>query len=125
MPKKKLNLTKESRIVKYAIERKKGFNKTEAQIRAGFPTPTQSHRIENTKTFKAIEGIFKDSLLSQMSVNEMMEYLVDNIRQNGQERPDRNARNRAIEISKDIIEPKDTPVHTSEKVVIVMAPPKE
>lgn len=125
MPKRKLNLTKENRIIKYAIERKKGFNKTEAQIRAGYPTPTQSTRIERTDTFKAIEGMFKDSLLSQMSVDEMMAYLVDNIRQEGQERPDRNARNRAIEISKEIVEPKDAPVHTSEKVLIVMQAPKE
>ena len=121
---KKLNLSKDNRIIKYAIERKKGVSKKEAQIRAGYPTPTQSTRIEASETFKAVEGMFKNSLLSQMSVNEMMAYLVDNIRQEGQQRPDRNARNRAIEISKEIVEPKDTPIHTSEKVLIVMqAPP--
>lgn len=117
---KKKKLDPNNRIVKYAIERKRGFNKTEAQIRAGYPTPTQSSRIEASKTFQMVEGIFKNELLEQMSVREMMAYLVDNIRQEGADKIDRNARNKAIEISKEIVEPKDAPVHTSEKVVIIL-----
>lgn len=118
MPKKKLNLNKKA--VKYALAVKEGRKKTEARAIAGYAPTTPSSRIEQTKDYLATVAQFKDELLAKMTMGEIADALIDNIRQEGETKKDRNARNRAVEIALNKIEPEEKTT-TEERVVVVLS----
>ena len=109
-----------TKVGKYFMAVKKGKTKKEAQVIAGYAVPTHSTRIEQSKEFQALQEHFGDNLQKHITINEINSYLADNIRQEGQERIDRNARNKAIEIAKSMIEPDGGFSDTGDKVLIVL-----
>ena|SRR3990167_6769975 len=111
-----------TRIGKYYMAVQKGKTKKEAQIVAGFNQDTNATRIERTKEFQSLQTYFKDELIQKITMGEIADALTDNIRQSGEIKIDRNARNRAIEIALARIEPKDAIVDGSgDKVLIVLS----
>lgn len=84
--------------------------------------PTHATSIEKSEEFKALQEHFGTNLQKHITVNEINGYLADNIRQEGQERVDRNARNKAIEIAKQMIEPENkTATDEGDRVLIVLS----
>lgn len=111
-----------SKTGKYFLAVKAGKTKKEAQRLAGFATDNQSTQIERSKQYEALQVYFKDSFINKMTMDEISDYLIDNIKQTGQERVDRNARNGAIKIALDKLEPEGG--HKSDegdKVLIVLS----
>lgn len=106
----------DTRIGKYFLNKKSGMTKSEAQRRAGFPDVNHPARIENTKTYKALEKHFyADELQKIISLQEIAQAHAENIMQD----QDRGARNTAIKMAMDKIEPEDLP-RDEEKVIIIM-----
>jgi len=90
-----------SRIGKYFIARNQGKTKTEASITAGYPSPTHSTRIEQTRTYQAIKQYYRDELLRQITLQDIAKEQIKNILQDS----DRSAKNKAIEMALNRIEP--------------------
>lgn len=112
----------QTKIGKYFMLTSKGIAKNEAQRRAGFAMDNKSSQIEATSEFKALQVYFKDSFLQKMSMDEISDALIDNIKQPGQERKDRNAINGAVKIVLDKLEPQGgQKSDTSDKVLIVLS----
>jgi hypothetical protein len=110
---------------KYFMARQKGKSKKESALVAGFPESTAAHntdKIEQSVTFNELTVRYKDKLLEKITLDQIAEAHADNILQTGQERIDRAARNTAIAMAKDAIEPKDTLPHDEgDKVLIVLS----
>ena len=90
-----------SKIGKYYLAVQSGETKQEAQHIAGYSSDTNSTSIEKSKTFQAIQTYFKDEMMTQSSMQELAGELLKNIRQDA----DRSAKNAAIKIALDKIEP--------------------
>jgi hypothetical protein len=117
--KKKANIT--SRVGKYFMAVQQGSSKREALATAGY-APSGNNSVEKTQEFQALQERFGTNLQQHITVNEINSYLADNIRQAGQTRIDRNARNKAIEIAKNMIEPEGGKSGDDEaKVLIVLS----
>lgn len=117
--KKKPDIT--TKTGKYFMAVRKGKTKKEAQIVAGYRTDTHATQIERSKEFKALQEHFGTNLQQHITVSEINGYLADNIRQEGETKIDRNARNKAIEIAKEMIEPANKlPRDEGDKVLIVL-----
>jgi hypothetical protein len=113
---RKVKINLDSKIGKYYVNRKRGMNKTKAQLEAGFPDGMHASRIENTKTYKEIDKVFyKEALMARISLGELAEEHLKNIRQD----VDRGAKHRAIEMALDRIEP-DKTQRDEEKVLVVL-----
>lgn len=112
---KKPDLT--SRIGKYYIARQKGLNKKQSQIVAGFADPMHPTRIEATKTYKAIEQhYYKDEILKKITLADIANEQIKNILQD----QDKGAKNKAIEMALDRIEPSDSAPEVEEKIVVLL-----
>lgn len=111
-----------TKVGKYFMAVQKGKTKKEAQTIAGYATDTHATSIEKSKEFQALQVYFKDSFLKKMSMDEVSDALIDNIKQEGQERIDRNARNGAIKIALDKLEPEGgSKSDSADKVLIVLS----
>lgn len=114
-------IDKTSKPFKYYEAKRLGKPKKEAAIIAGY-TPSVARvpqQIEKTEQYQAIEHHFRDQLLTKITVSEVADALVDNIKQETAQSIDRGARNKAIEIAKDWIEP-DSNSNDEEQVVIIL-----
>jgi len=113
---RKVKIDLDSRIGKYYVNRKKGMNKTKAQIEAGFLDTAHASRIEKTKTYKEIDKLFyKEALMSKITLSELADEHLKNIKQD----QDKGAKNRAIEMALERIEP-DKAQRDEEKVMVVL-----
>lgn len=111
-----------TRVGKYFMAVKSGKTKKEAQIVAGYPDSSHATQIERTETYQALQEHFGTNLQKHITVNEINSYLADNIRQEGQERIDRNARNKAIEIAHKMIEPEGkTASDEGDRVLVILS----
>lgn len=111
-----------TKVGRYFMAVQKGKTKREAAIVAGYADVSHTTQIERTSEFQALQEHFGVNLQKHITVNEINGYLADNIRQEGQERIDRNARNKAIEIAKDMIEPDNKTIDDGgDKVLIVLS----
>lgn len=116
---KKPDLT--TKVGKYFMAVQKGKTKKEAQIVAGYSTPTHATSIERSKEFQALQTYFKTSFLQKMSMDEVADALIDNIKQENEEKIDRAARNGAIKIALDKLEPQNQQISDeADKVLIVL-----
>jgi hypothetical protein len=114
---KKLPDLETTRVGKYFVAVKKGKTKKEAALQAGI-NPSNTSAIENTEGFKMLERVYlKDVMSTHITLDEVAAALADNIKQEG----DRGARNKAIEIYRDTVEPEEKPDDTDDQVVIVLA----
>jgi hypothetical protein len=122
MKKPKISLT--TRTGKYFVAIQKGKSKKEAQAVAGYAPSGNIAAIENSEEFKALEKHFNTAFLAKMSMDEVADHLIDNIKQEGQERVDRAARNGAIKIALDKLEPDGGGRQEPDRVMIVLSKPK-
>lgn len=114
---KKVKIDVNSKQFKYYQAKKTGKTKKESALIAGYtPAVAESPNIiEVSQKYQAIEKHFKDELLAKITLSEVADALIDNIKQ----QTDRSSRNRAIEIALNRIEP-DKIANDDEHVVIVL-----
>jgi|GEM_PF-2332862 len=105
-----------TKVGKYFVARQQGKNKSEASLIAGYSSPTHSTRIEQTKTYQVIQKYFKEEFLQQSSVEELATELLKNIRQD----IDKGAKNKAIELALNRIEPEKIQEDQDDKVIVVL-----
>jgi len=98
---KKKDVDMTSQPAKYFLARQEGMNKNEAQIRAGYLTTKNAHRIERTKDYQEVKEYYKDKLLEKITMEDIAKEQVKVIVQD----ENLNAKNRAIEMALDKIEP--------------------
>ena len=118
---KKVEIDTTSKPFKYYKAKKLGKEKKEAALIAGY-SPSVARipqSIEKTEQYRAIETHFRDQLLAKITVSEVADALVDNIKQENMKVIDRGSRNKAIEIAKNWIEP-DSNSNDEEGVVIIL-----
>lgn len=112
----------DTRIGKYFLNKKAGMTKSEAQRRAGFPDVNHPARIENTKTYKALEKYYyADELQKIISIQQIAQAHAENIMQD----QDRGARNTAIKMAIDKIEPEEKPKDEEVVTIILKGAKKE
>lgn len=121
MPQKKkkaraVNVKLTGRTAKYVVARAKGLNKKEAAIEAGYKSVNNQTKIEKTKTYDAIVTHYKDVLLGNITLNEIAQEHVKNIVQD----EDRGAKNTAIKMAMERIEPDAAPPDDDDKVTVVL-----
>lgn len=114
--KKNLEELLETKPGKYFLERKKGKTKKDSALSAGYADAGHTSLIENTVTYKEIVKSYKDELLNVISLAEIAEAHVDNIRQD----KDRGARNTAIKMAYDKIEGNEQRDDDSERLVVIL-----
>ena len=101
---------------KYFLERKKGKTKKESALSAGYADGQHTSLIENTVTYKEIVRSYKDELLDVISLREIAEAHVDNIKQD----KDRGARNKAIEMAYTKLEPEQKDSREDDRLVVIL-----
>ena len=98
---------------KYLVAKMQGKNKTEAALTAGYPDGNHTTRIEATKTYQAIaQTYYKDELLKRISLGQIADEQIKNIIQDN----DRGAKNKAIEMAINRIEPQDMPTDDTDSI---------
>ena len=106
-----------TRVGKYFIAKQNGSSKTEASIIAGYPSPTHTTRIEQSGAYRAIEKLYyKDELLKQITLRQIAEEQIKNIIQDS----DKGAKNKAIEMALNRLEPNEMPSDENDGVIIVL-----
>lgn len=117
---KKIDTT--TKAYKYYQAKKLGKSKKESALVAGYSPSTaiQPTAIERTKDYQLIESHFKDSLTAKISLDEIADALIDNIKQPESQTIDRGARNKAIELALNKIEPDKIKDDQDDKVLIVL-----
>ena len=104
-----------SKIGRYFVARKKGINKTQSALMVN-EDPRNSTRLEKTKTWKALEQRFyKDELLEQITLEKLAKEHIKNILQD----KDLGAKNKAIQMAKEYIEPSTTIKEEKEEVIVI------
>jgi len=108
-----------SKVGKYYVARKKNNkSRNEALAEAGY-RPTGKN-IEKTDGFQAIEKYFKDEVVVKMSVAQVADELVKNIKQD----KDKGAKNTAIRTYLDKVEPEARLEDSDKDVVFIVRPAK-
>ena len=118
MGRPKLDLNKKP--VKYAVAIHEGKKKKEALKIAGYAPTNDYKMIERQESFIQAQKYFADEFKAKMSIGEVAEALIDNIKQTGETKKDRGAINKAIEIVLDRVEPQQKET-TEEHVLVVLA----
>lgn len=117
---KKANL--DSKVGKFFLAKQRGLSARQASLEAGYSRGmmNQATKITKFKSYRAIEEVYAKKLLTKISTDEIAEEHAKNIRQ------DENlaAKNTAIQMALDKIEPENTPPE-EENVVIVFKPVKD
>lgn len=103
---------------KYFLAKRSGKNKKDAAVIAGYaPHPSNVTQIENTKGYQEIEKYYyKDELLKHVTLSEIAAAHADNIKQDD----DRGARNKAIEMAMDKLEPSDSAKDDTDQMIVVI-----
>ena len=113
------NIDNRARVVKYVINRAKGLNKKESAISAGYSEKHNTVAIEKTKGYQeVVKTYFKDKLMEQSSLEELSSELLKNIRQD----QDRGAKNTAIKMALDKIEPEEHIEQEEDRVMVILRP---
>jgi hypothetical protein len=106
-----------SKAGRYFLNKKQGLTKKESALRAGYADGQHITEIERSKTYQAIEKhYYKDELLQQITLREIATAHAENIRQD----EDKGARNTAIKMAKDYIEPDEKPDDDDERVMVIL-----
>ncbi len=106
----------DSKTAKYFLNVKKGMNKRKAAKEAGYVSLNNTSKIEASKQFQAVVHHYKDALLDKMSLSEIAEEHIKNIRQD----TDRGAKNTAIKMAYEKIEPEKVTSSDDDKVMVVL-----
>lgn len=112
--KKKADL--KTKTGKYFLARQSGKNKTDSKAIAGISPTFTPTRIEANKTYQALEEKhLKNHIEDRIKGEQVANALAENIEQD----KDRGARNKAIEIYHNIVEPNGIQDDSKESVIIV------
>jgi len=115
--KKSINLN--SRVAKYYLAKKQWATGKESLKIAGYSEKSnQQTAIENTKQYKEIQEYFKDHLLKEISLKEISQELKKNIIQD----QDKGAKNTAIKLALDKIEPDNINTDEDKEIYVVLKP---
>ena len=122
--KKKLKVTvsdlRNTKQGKYLVNKAKGLSKKDSAIEAGYSESTATHavqQIEKSEVYQELERkFFVDTLKEQTSLEEIGEELLKNVRQD----KDRGAKNKAIEIVLNKLEPEQKDSSEDERVFVVI-----
>lgn len=114
---KKINIAEalETKQGKYFLEKRKGKNKKQSALDAGYSDGQHTALIERSDTYQAVERYFRDVALESTTLNEIADTLVRNMKQE----QDRGASNKACEILLERIEPETAPPEREEAVMVV------
>lgn len=107
-------LLSNDRIIKYKKARLEGKSKEDSKRVAGYAPSTKTTTIEKSDTYKRLT--IKDALLQHTTYNELAKEHMKNILQD----EDKGAKNKAIEMAYNRIEPTNTPQEEEERVIIVL-----
>jgi hypothetical protein len=111
---------KSTKSGKYLVARAKGMTKKDAAIVAGYGASTPTHnvdKIERSQIYQALEKkFFKDALTAKITLEEIGDELIKNIKQDA----NLGAKNQAIQIALDKLEPEDNPTDIDERVFVVI-----
>lgn len=108
---------KNTRPGKYLVHRKMGKNKTESAILAGYPDGTNVSKIEKSQTFQQLEQkFFKDEIAEQITLKAIAFELIKNIEQD----EDKGAKNNAIKIALDKMEPEEKGEKENDTLIVVL-----
>lgn len=117
--KKKPNL--DTKTARYFLARQAGNNQAEALKAAGYGVSnSQPGVIEKSEEYKEIKEYFKDHLLKQISLEGIAKELIKNIEQD----KDKGAKNTAIKMALDKIEPEAGSNDNDDQVLVVLSPIK-
>ena len=105
-----------SKPVKYLLNQKKGLNKKESALKAGYADGSHITQIEKSQDYVAARIYFKDELLSKISLGTLAGELLKNIEQD----TDRGAKNAAIKIALDKLEPDEIHSDQNDKVLVIL-----
>ena len=111
--KKEADLT--TKAGRYFLAKQKAPTKKAAALMVGL-SPTHTTRMEKTKSYQAIEAKYKDRLLNVITLDEIALAHAENITQD----KDRGARNTAIKMAVDRIEPDILSGDGDEKVLVIL-----
>lgn len=90
------------------------MNQAQSAIAAGYADVSHTTQIERSKGFQAL--MYKDRLLEEITLKELAQEHVKNIRQDS----DRGAKNTAIKMAYDKIEPQGEAGNVEERVIVVL-----
>ena len=112
---KKIQL--KSRPVRYIMAKRKGMSKRKAMIEAGYSSPNNSNKIENSLIYKEAERqlSYKDEILRKITKEGLADEQLKVVLQD----ENLSAKNQAIKQVSDVIEPENTESF-EEQVVIVL-----
>lgn len=111
----KKNLDPNSKIAKYYAARKAGKTFKEAQLVAGYSgTSNNIERYEGSKAYKLL--LVRDSILQKMSLDEITDEHIKMIKQDD----DKGAKNTAIKMAYERIEPDNKEPEQEEKVMVIL-----
>lgn len=113
---KRIKLDPHSRPVKYFKARQTGLNKKDAALAVGYADGRHASVIEQTAQYKEAERRYADTLQKYISLDEIALAHADNITQD----KDRGARNKAIEMAKDWIEPETKEKGDDDRMIVVL-----
>jgi hypothetical protein len=102
---------------KFFLAQQQGMKDSEASKIAGI-SKTNITNIENTDNYKLCVETFKDNLLSQITIRELTAELLKNIRQD----TDKGAKNTAIKIAIDKVEPENNQQQAQQVNIVLEAP---
>jgi hypothetical protein len=101
---------------KYFTAKMRGMNKSNAALAAGYPDGHHTSRIEATKAYQVTETHYKDELLKRMPIGQLADEHVKNILQD----QDKGAKNKAIDMALNKIEPQGTTYNDEDDRVVVV-----
>ncbi len=113
MKKKKPELN--SKTARYFLAKQKTTSRAAAARMVGL-NPTNVSHVEDSQKYKLIEAHYKDKLLGHISLDEIAEAHAENIRQSD----DRGARNTAIKMATDKIEPDKVTDDGEDRVLVIL-----
>ena len=99
---------------KLFLAQQSGLTDSEASRKIGI-SEKNVPQMEATKTYQAIQSSFKDAIIEKITISDLAIQLLKNIKQDS----DKGAKNNAIKIALDKIEPDNAP-QTAQQVNIVL-----
>lgn len=106
----------DSRPAKYYLAKKRGATAREAAVQAGYGN-TPSTQIEESKVYQAIERHYRDEILGKLSLSNLADEHIKVIVQD----KDLGAKNKAIEMALNRVEPDTPQAEESDRVLVILA----
>lgn len=113
----RVRLKLDSRPAKYFINRNiRGMTKRKAALAAGYSPNNNAVQIERSQQIEQIKQHYKDSLLDKMTLDALAEEHIKNIMQDA----DRGAKNTAIKMALEKIEPEEKKVEEDDRITVIL-----